>query len=171
MTCLRDALIDTAGAKATVAAAILMPWLPERECVYWGKLHAVFSQGREVEAWDVPHTVWELCQLQSWPPHKSGWRTLCALYTLSILVVSSAISEKRESAILKGVLTGAETATVANDLILNCLETLDPAFLSLLGVAIGRLREAGLFRMRFAQRHLSSRWLESISAGSCPVVN
>ena len=95
-------------------------------------------------------------------PHKSGWRTLCALYTLNILVVSVAISEKRESAFLKGGLTGAETATVANDLILNCLKTLDPAFLSLLGVGAGMLREAGLLRMRFAQRHLSSRWLESI---------
>lgn len=72
-------------------------------------------------------------------PHKSGWRTLCALYTLSILVVSIAISEKRKSAVLKGALTSAETATVANDLILNCLETLDPTFLSLLGVATGRL--------------------------------
>lgn len=65
-------------------------------------------------------------------PYKYGWRTLCALYTLSIPVVAIAILEKRESAFLKGALTGAETATVANDLILNCLQTLDPAFLSLL---------------------------------------
>lgn len=60
-----------------------------------------------------------------------------------ILTVSIAISEKWESALLKGTLTGAELATVANDLILNCLETLDSAFPLIIGCSRWETQRGG----------------------------
>lgn len=103
-------------------------------------------------------------------PNEPGWRMPLWSQSHRDLWPSTAISEWWEEAFLKGTLTGTETAMVANVLSLNHLETLDPTSLSLLGLATGRLRETGLFRMKFVQGHWSSHWLERIWGGSCLVV-